>query len=266
VAAICLMLAMANSAISAGAATQTRTTTTLESLTFASSVGAVTDSPAHPGRYLGRPILRGLQLGLTQYSAVSFALDGQYDVLAGTVYADDAQKSDGSFTISGSDGHISKSLFSISLGAKKQAAFRLSTRGLTSITLGMGAIGRLDVVANLTTSTKAPVAPTGPQVVVRYPVGGAGVAAGTKVPFAWEPFAHASSYVLQLWLVQQTGTTPLSASTPVTLSSLVFHKTSYTWDTTGFLPGVYQYDLIPLDASGNALASRSNQQQITLAS
>jgi hypothetical protein len=197
---------------------------------------------------------------------VTFALGGQYHILAGVVYADDAQKSEDAFSISGSGAHGSKSLFSISLGSKKQAAFRVSTQGLTSVTLGTGVMGRLDVVADLTAGTKAAEAPTGPQVTVRYPVGGAGVAAGTKVPFAWEPFARASSYVLQLWLIQQTGTTPINASTPVTLSTLLYHKTTYIWDTTDFLPGVYQYDLIPLDAHGNALAPRSNQQQITLAS
>jgi hypothetical protein len=264
--AVCLLVGLASLHVPSGGAATTATTTPLESLTFVSSAGVVTDSPSHPGRYLGRPIVRGLQLGLTQYPSVSFALGGHFDVLAGIVYADDAQKILESFYISGYDGHGSKSLFSISLAPRKQAAFKVSTQGLTSITVSAGVKGVLDVVADLTVGSKAPTAPTGPQVIVRYPVGGAGVAAGTKVPFAWQPFARASSYVLQLWLVQQTGTTPISASTPVTLSTLVYQKINYIWDTTGFLPGVYQFDLIPLNTQGNALAPRSNPQQITLAS
>jgi len=252
---------------SVAGATGAPPTTPLESLTFVTSIGTTADSPTHPGRYLGHPILRGLEIGPAQFSSVTFALGGQYEVLTGIVYVNDAQKSVGSFAISGVDTHGSRSsLYSISLAPKKQASFKISTHGLASLTLGLGATGLFDVVADLTGESKAPVAPTGPQVLVRYPVGGAGVAAGTKVPFAWQPFARASSYVLQLWLVQQTGTTPINASTPVTLSTLVFQNTSYVWDTTGFLPGVYQYDLIPLDAAGNALAPRNNPQQITLAS
>ena len=264
---VCLLMVLANLGVSSGvAATGTPQTTPLESLTFVTSTGVTTATPAHPGRYLGHPILRGLEIGPAQYSSVTFSLGGQYEVLAGIVYVDDAEKSMGSFSISGIDAHGSKSfLYSVSLGPKKQATFRVSTHGLTSVTVSSGG-GLFDVVADLTAGSKVPVAPTGPQVIVRYPVGGAGVAAGTKVPFAWQPFAHAASYVLQLWLVQQMGTTPISANTPLTLSTLVYHKISYVWDTTGFLPGVYQYDLIPLDADGNALAPRSNPQQITLAS
>jgi hypothetical protein len=265
---LCLLLMPANLHASSGsAAPGTPTTIPLESLTFVTSSGVAIDSATHPGSFLGHPILRGLELGPSQFSSVTFALNGQYDVLAGTVYVNDAQKTAQSFSISGIDAHGSKSsLYALSLGPKKQAAFKVSTHGFTSITLTNGATGVFDVVADLTPATKATPAPTGPQVIVRYPVGGAGVAAGTKVPFAWQPFAHASSYILQLWLVQQTSNTPINASTPVTLSTLVYHQTSYTWDTTGFLPGVYQYDLIPLDADGNALAPRNNQQQITLAS
>ena len=261
-----LMIVITNLGVSSGAATGAPPTTPLESLTFVTSTGVAVDSPAHPGRYLGHPVLRGLELGPTQYSSVTFSLGGQYETLTGTVYANDAQKSQASFSIAGFDAHGSKSLYSTSLGPKQRTSFKISTHGLTTISIGMGATGLLDVVADLTGSSKAPVEPTGPQVIVRYPVGGAGVAAGTKVPFAWQAFPRATSYVLQLWLVQQTGTTPITATTSVTLSTLVFGKTSYLWDTTGFLPGVYQYDLIPIDARGNALAPRNNPQQITLAS
>jgi hypothetical protein len=196
-----------------------------------------------------------------------FALGGRFDMLSGVVYANDALKTEGLFFISSVDAHGAKaSLFNVALGPGKQAAFKISIHGVTSLVLGTGGAGFFDIVAGLTPAGQAPAVSPGPQVVVRYPTGGAGVAAGSKVPFAWEAFPDAVSYVLQIWLVKQAGTTAITARTPVVLSTLVFQKTTYVWDDRGFLPGDYQYDLIPLDAEGNALAPRSSPQQITVAS
>lgn len=238
----------------------------LESLPFVSSSGVVTNSPTQPGHYLGRPVTRGLQIGPSRYSVVVLSLGGGYDSLSGVVYAEDGKTSGGTFSMKGSSASSgSSSLFSASLTPGKQEPFTLSIKGMTSLTLSMGETGWFDVVADLTVGATVAQAPAGPQVIVRYPTGGAGVAAESKVLFAWQPFSHALNYVLQIWLLRQTGSTVINNTTTVTMTTLIYHATTYTWDNHGFLPGVYQYDLIPLDANGNALAARSNPQQITLA-
>jgi hypothetical protein len=65
-------------------------------------------------------------------------------------------------------------------------------------------------------------------------------------------------------MVSQSGSATITKYTPVTFSTLVYHMTSYTWDDHGFLPGTYQYTLLPLDARGKALAGWSTSVQIAL--
>jgi len=265
---MCVLFTLTGTTICYGGADRaTPKTTHLESLPFFSSSGVVINSQAQPGHYLGRRITRGLQMGPTQYATVSIALGGRYDTLTGTVYVDDGQKGAGSFTMTGYNSRgKSSSLFSATLVHGKQETFTISITNITPLALSMGANGWFDVVADLTAGTPAPKPPSGPQVIVRYPTGGAGVAANSKVLVAWQPFPHALNYVLQLWLVRQDGGTVVNNKSLVTMTTLIYHSTTYSWDNHGFLPGVYQYDLIPLDANGNALAPRSNPQQITLAS
>ncbi len=86
-----------------------------------------------------------------------------------------------------------------------------------------------------------------------YPTGGAGLPLGVPVRVAWQPFPHATSYLFHVWMVKQDGSKTITPATPLTLSTLVYNKTIYTWNTRGFLPGTYQYSLLPLDSHGNAL-------------
>jgi hypothetical protein len=266
---MCLIVLLSSTGICYGdTPPATPKTTRLESLPFISSSGVVINSSTQPGHYLGRPISRGLQIGPTPYSRVTIPLGGRYETLAGVVYVEDGEKGAGSFSLVGVGTHgNSSSLFSASLAPKKEEPFTISIKGITSLSLATAGSGWFDVVADLTIgSTPTPQAPSGPQVIVRYPTGGAGVAADSKVLFAWQPFPHALNYVLQIWLIRPSGSTMITNRSLVTMTTLIYHATAYTWDNHGFLPGVYQYDLIPLDANGNALAARSNPQQITLAS
>jgi len=67
-------------------------------------------------------------------------------------------------------------------------------------------------------------------------------------------------------MVKQSGHTAITPTTPVSLSHLVFAHTSYTWNDHGFLPGTYQYDLMPVDQYGNALAGATPPIRFTIAS
>jgi hypothetical protein len=57
-----------------------------------------------------------------------------------------------------------------------------------------------------------------------------------------------------------------TASTPFSFSASIFHKTSYTWNDHGFLPGTYYYSLLPLDDQGHNMAGWSAPTQFTIAS
>jgi len=86
------------------------------------------------------------------------------------------------------------------------------------------------------------------------------------VLFGWQSFPGAANYAFHIWMVSQSGSATISGSTPLTFAATVHSKTSYTWDDHGFLPGTYQYALLPLDAKGKALAGWSAPVQITVAS
>jgi hypothetical protein len=102
------------------------------------------------------------------------------------------------------------------------------------------------------------------QVVPLSPLGDAHITPNTAVRFAWKPFAGAQGYLLHIWIVRQTGSVALTATTAATLSTLVFGQASYSWNDRGFLAGTYAYALLPLDANGNALATWSPASQFTL--
>jgi hypothetical protein len=104
------------------------------------------------------------------------------------------------------------------------------------------------------------------QVIPSYPATNAIIPANTSVVFLWHGFPGAAAYLLHVWMVKQSGKTTLTVTSRVSLSTLVVGHTSYTWDDKGFLPGTYQYDLMPLDRYGNALAGKSGPIQFTVVS
>jgi hypothetical protein len=101
-------------------------------------------------------------------------------------------------------------------------------------------------------------------VVPLYPRDNAGLPPNTPARFAWKPVVGAAGYLLHIWMVQQSGSTAVSATTPLSLSTFVFGKAGYTWKTAGYLPGTYDYALLPMDRKGNALAPWSKAVQITI--
>lgn len=113
--------------------------------------------------------------------------------------------------------------------------------------------------------TPSPPAPsTTNTIVALYPTGNAGVPPDTKVRFAWKAFPHAMHYAFHIWMVKQAGSVTIKSTTPVVFSTLVFDKTAYLWNNQGFLPGVYQYSLLPLNANGDALAPWCSPIQINI--
>lgn len=100
----------------------------------------------------------------------------------------------------------------------------------------------------------------------RFPTPNAGVSADSKVLFGWQLFPRATNYAIHIWLVGLSGSTALKPTTPVFFAASIYHNTSYTWNDHGFLPGTYQYALLPLDDQGHNLAGWSAPTQFTIAS
>jgi hypothetical protein len=89
------------------------------------------------------------------------------------------------------------------------------------------------------------------QVTPIYPTGGAGIPPGEGVAFAWKPLVNANAYLLHIWIVNPAGTQSIKATSLVTLSTLVYNKTTYRWNTKGYLPGTYDYSLLALNSTGH---------------
>lgn len=101
----------------------------------------------------------------------------------------------------------------------------------------------------------------GRQVMPIAPTAGVPVAAGSKVVFLWKPFRGAANYALHIWLVKQAGTVTVGPGIPTEFSTTIYGRTDYGWNDQRFLPGSYQYSLLPLDRHGNPLAGWSKAVQ-----
>ncbi len=135
-------------------------------------------------------------------------------------------------------------------------------RGVQFLTMSLD--GRLADVANdiVGTATTGPLAPT--RVTPQYPTGGAGVPANSRVQVAWQPFPGAANYLFRVWLVSPHRPVTLTSRTPVTVSTLVYHATTYTWNNAGYPAGSYQYQILPLNERGTALGVWSEPITITV--
>lgn len=243
----------------------------LESLP-ATNTGVDVLSVTTPGHYRGTALTHGVQLWFHNgdQQQAEFRLQNKYETLTGTVYGDDKNiHGSGTFTIYNSgDANHKKALFTTPITGNTQVPFHISVRGVSFLYLEYAFSccndGAIDVVAAVSNGTSSPKPST--QVIPRYPTNGAGVAANSKVLFGWQPFPHATSYAFHIWLVGLSGSASLTSSTPFSFSASIYHKTSYTWDDHGFLPGTYQYSLLPLDDQGHNLAGWSTPTQITIAS
>jgi hypothetical protein len=143
--------------------------------------------------------------------------------------------------------------YKVSPGDKVVIEVRNSTSGEFTIWTGTLQTG----------ATPAPK-PAAQQVVPLSPLGNAHLSPNSVVRFAWNPFAGAQGYLLHIWIVKHNGAVAMTATTRLTLSTLVFGQTSYSWNDGGFLAGAYAYSLLPLDANGNPLAKWSPAIQFNI--
>jgi hypothetical protein len=224
---------------------------------------------------LGQNGNEGHYRGQTMDSGVQFAGCGvaefhprdQYDRLD-IVLSNEDRNQDSYVTINDkSDPANPRLLFQRDLVPLAQVRTGVGMRGIQFLTVevtpGPAWMGcpSIDVQGTL---TKGPAPMT--QIVPRFPTGNAGVSAGSKVLFAWQPFPRATNYAIHIWLVGLSGSAVLTPTTPFSFSGSVYHKTSYTWNDRGFPPGTYQYSLLPLDDGGHNLAGWSTPVQFTIAS
>jgi len=241
--------------------------------------GATFITPQQPATANGQSINRGLRLtallqtngtsfcssGDSVNSYITFDLGGRYSLLAGTLYHDDrATLSTVYLSISIKDKNgIAHTLKTISVGTGGRVSFQVKIAGDQSLTLsapvavssGNNTISSIaDIVATVLYPIKT--------VASVYPLRNTILPAGTSIVFIWKPFSGAAAYSLLIWMVKQAGHTPISAATPLMFSKTILGKTTYTWNNAGFLPGTYKYDILPLDAYGNALGDTSAPIQI----
>ena len=101
-------------------------------------------------------------------------------------------------------------------------------------------------------------------VVALYPTGNAGLPLNSVVRFAWKPYSGAVNYVFRLWLVKQSGIVRNDPQSHLNVTKVLYNSTAFAWNDQGFLPGVYQYDILPIDSMGNALAAWSAPVTINL--
>lgn len=247
----------------------------LESLGIvqADSFNSAILTPDAPGQYRGVNINSGVRLnngGCYSYGQAEFHLGGKYDELVGTVYDENSNTSGivRLFVYDSSNPNNKRVLLEQDVPGLGQVQLHLRVRGVSYLTVANGPGGTgpacgsaIDIVARLTSGTQLST-----QVVPRYPTSNAGVPANSSVLFGWQTFPRATNYALHIWLVGLSGATALKPTTPFSFSASVYHKTSYTWNDHGFLPGTYQYSLLPLDDQGHNLASWSAPTQIVIAS
>jgi hypothetical protein len=223
----------------------------------------------HEGNYRGQTIASGVQLacnGPLGSVRAEFHLGGQYDQLDLTLSNEDPNTTVAILINDKSDPAHPRQLYTTNLVALGQVRPRIRVSGVQFLTIEQPTTcSTVDVQGTLTKGTPLTKRPTPmTQVVARYPTGNAGVPAGSKVLFGWQPFPRATNYAIHLWLVGLSGSAVLTRTMPFSFSGSVYHKTSYTWNDAGFPPGTYQYSLLPLDDRGHNLAGWSTPVQFTI--
>lgn len=247
-------------------------TVPLESVPILSNNGVAPLSPDNPGHYQTNPITHALKFSTKQ--RILLQLGKKFDALSGTLYNDDDSGYGGMLVSSDAtnpnDVKVISRIFS---EVKTEKVIMVQVRGIGILEIDVVngdkflSLGYYDLVANLTPTVVPSSTPVKlRQVIPRYPTGNAAVAAESEVPFAWQPFPGTANYAFHIWMVSQSGSATITGSTPLTFAATIHDKTSYIWDDHSFLPGTYQYALLPLDAKGKALARWSAPTQITVAS
>lgn len=231
--------------------------------------------PGNSANFQGQPIRHGLQASSVSVSGpyAFFRLDGHYSKLSGTIYEDDSNGGSAGtgFFIYNDDGHSPQcegygggncatsgtALFKYTLTSPiSSTTFSVNVSGVHLLGIGFDSNDKLyDIVAALTPAAPRPI-PAHAYVQAISPLTGA-VATNGRVFFRWHPFRNSSGYLLRVWLARPIGDGRIPRGTPLTFSATIYGASSYSWQDRGFIPGVYDYDLLPLTASGSHLVDWS---------
>ena len=233
----------------------------IEAIPVISRNAVTTLSPSHADTYQGFSLDHGYHFSYVGAGIVLNLGGSAYTELDATVYALDPTVGSSilNFQDVSNPTNGLRQIASVSIDAGGQRQIKVNVRGVSRLSnvLSEGAQDDTDLVGVLIGSPR--------YVAASYPSPNTVVPTNTSVVFLWHGFPQTTAYLLHIWLVKQSGTTAIGPTTRVFLSQLIFGHTSYTWDDKGFLPGAYQYDLLPLDRYGNALAGRSPAIQFTVA-
>jgi len=254
----CLLLAASLVAPLGGHVAHAAGGTPIESIPVVRRSGVTSLSPSHADNFQGVTLDHGFHF--ISPSSIVLNLNGAYTELDATAYGVDQEGYNLIFQNVSDPTTGVQQLLNVRVAANAQSPIEINVRGVTRLSISEPdgvQFATIDLVGSLQDALPRYVAPT-------YPLPNTVIPTNTSVVFLWHGFPGASAYLLHVWLVKQSGTTAIGPTTHVFLSQLIFGHTSYTWDDRGFLPGTYQYDLLPLDRYGNALAGRSPSIQFTV--
>jgi hypothetical protein len=252
-----------------------RQATTLDALPFSHAAAVSVLTPSKPGAYHGFSIDHGLQFiahnSGSPDSALEFHLGGHFASLTGTVYSDSAAVYAPLITIQDVSDPVGgvKQIFQSTVNG--QLTFNLDVHGVQDISIGVQKTGDCcgtpnpavaDLVAILTGGAPA-------TITVIAPTGSGVIPSATPIAFDWKSYAGAAAYVLDIALVKQSTKQALTSATKLSFTKLIVamkgSEMTYFWNPVGSLPGIYQYDVRPVDRYGNAMAGRSAVLQFTIA-
>ena len=240
----------------------------LESLPFTHATAVSVLTPSKPGGFQGFSIDHGLQFtshnNRAVDSALEFHLGGRYAADRHAVYRRRilirCATHDAGHQRSGNRGQADLSRRGDQPNDYQPRCARraghLHRRGTERL---LRRLGVADLVANLGGHGF-------PSITITSPAANATLPSATPVSIAWQRFAGAAGYVLNVAMVRQSAKQVLTAGTKVSLTQLVLGGTSYSWNPTGFLPGTYRCAVVPVDKYGDILPGASAELQFFLSS
>ncbi len=241
----------------------------LESLPFTHATAVSMLTPSKPGGFQGFSIDHGLQFtshnNRAVDSALEFHLGGRYASLTGTMYIDAGSSSAVELTVQDISDPVTgvKQIFQGVVTS--QTTINLDVHGVQDISVGVeqsgccSGSGVADLVASLGGHGF-------PSITITSPAANATLPSATPVSIAWQRFAGAAGYVLNVSMVRQSAKQVLTAGTKVSLTQLVLGGTWYSLNPTGFLPGTYRCAVVPVDKYGDILPGASAELQFFLSS
>lgn len=251
----------------------------LESLTPIDPAGIVVIPPGNSAHFQGQPITHGLQGD----GHIAYDLSRRYTTFSGTVYIDDGSTCGG---FSGNDCHFSvfdesqayhspsgdyqwttdHPLFDYSFSSSiTTITFSINVQGVSLIEIDLTGGATTDLVATLTPVSHNPQPkPLQTHVQAISPNVSRAVPSNRAILFQWQSFRGATAYQLHAWLVHPLGNSSIQQGTPTTFAVTVYGKATYVWQDRSFLPGLYQYELLPVNRNGYALADWSRPTEFKI--